>query len=496
MTEEEGAAPRGLRRDWLTRVRAVLLAPKDAASLAAFRILFGILGFVSALRFQVYGWVDQLFVEPQFTFHYFGAAWVRQLGPTATHALFGALTVLSACVALGLFYRPAIFLVFLGFTYVQLLDVTNYLNHYVLFSLLAALMTLMPLNGKWSIDALLFPRLRRETFPTWCTYLLRFQVGTVYTCAGLAKVTEDWLVHAQPLQIWLAARTDTPLIGPLLTLPGAGHVMSWAGCLFDLSVAWFLLFGRTRPFAYVAVLVFHALTKMLFPIGMFPAIMVVAATVFFAPSWPRRYLRHIPWLRGAQDAPIDGAEAPASTRRPAAPPTHAPTMKLKLALGLGAVYMAIQIFLPLRTHLYGGNVLWHEQGMRFSWRVMVREKNGSVTYRLTHPETGRVTEVHPRKYLDQRQQREFSTQPDLILQLAQHIARDVGNREGVRPIVQVDAIASLNGRRAARLIDPEVDLASISDSLARAAWILPAPTEPPPAIRPVAWKSASSAAFP
>jgi hypothetical protein len=114
-----------------------------------------------------------------------------------------------------------------------------------------------------------------------------------------------------------------------------------------------------------------------------------------------------------------------------------------------------------------------------------------VTYRVKHPGTGRVVEVPPRRYLTDRQERDFATQPDLILQLAHRIADDFSAREGARPIVQVDAIASLNGRPPARLIDPEVDLASVPDSLARAAWILPAPPEPPPALRPVPWKSAS-----
>ena len=30
------------------------------------------------------------------------------------------------------------------------------------------------------------------------------------------------------------------------------------------------------------------------------------------------------------------------------------------------------------------------------------------------------------------------------------------------------------------MIDPQVDLATIEDGMARAKWILPAPTEPPP----------------
>lgn len=471
MTEVRAPAPPSR----LDRLAARLVAPRDAAALAVFRFLFGALGFVSALRFQAYGWVDELFVEPRFFFHYWGAGWAPPPGREGAHALFVALTLVSACVALGLFYRAAIVLFFLGFTYVQLIDVTNYLNHYYLVSLLALLMALMPLHGAWSLDALLFPRIRRATLPAWCAYLLRFQVAIVYTFAGIAKLSQDWLVHAQPLTIWLSARTGTPVIGLLFAAPWAAHAMSWAGCLFDLTIAGWLLLPRTRPVAYATVIAFHALTWALFPIGMFPAIMVVGATVFFSPSWPRRLLPR--WL-----------SAPA----PPAPPTApAPSRWLRPALAAAGAYAVLQLLLPLRAHRYEGNVHWHEQGMRFSWRVMVREKNASVTYRVTSPATGRVVEVNPRDYLTARQEREFAAQPDLILQLAHRIADDVSAREGARPVIQVDAIASLNGRLSARLIDPEVDLARVPDSLSPAAWILPAPSDPPLRLRPIAWKLAS-----
>jgi hypothetical protein len=145
----------------------------------------------------------------------------------------------------------------------------------------------------------------------------------------------------------------------------------------------------------------------------------------------------------------------------------------------------VQFLVPLRFALYGGNVRWHEQGMRFSWRVMVREKNGAVTFLVRSKVSGRIWQVSPERYLTRLQEREMSAQPDLILQLAQHIQRDFSTR-GLGPVeVRVDAWASLNGRRMARLIDPEVDLTTVSDGLGRALWILPAPSEAPPPIRPI-----------
>lgn len=450
-----------------------LFEERDAAGLAAFRFLFGMLGLVSALRFLHYGWVEAFFVRPKFFFRYAFAPMVQPLGDAGMHAVFWVMAASALCVSLGLLYRVAIAVFFVVVTYVQLVDVTNYLNHYYLVSLLALLMAVMPLGRAYSLDALLWPKSRRTTLPGWCTALLRFQAGTVYTYAGVAKITEDWLIHAQPLDIWLSSRAGLPVVGPVLAISWMPYAMAWAGCLFDLTIAWWLLWRRSRPLAFVVVVGFHAATSMLFPIGMFPLIMIVAATTFFDASWPRRFTRR------AFERP---AVAPASSRPHAA------------WIALGAAFCAIQVAVPLRTFFYGGNVHWHEQGMRFSWRVMVREKNASVTYLVEYARTGRIVEVSPRKYLDERQEREFGTQPDLILQLARRIAADYETQESGPVHVRADVIASLNGRRAARLVDPDVDLAAWTDGLGSKPWILDAPTTDPPYLHAPRWKNARSSA--
>ena len=83
------------------------------------------------------------------------------------------------------------------------------------------------------------------------------------------------------------------------------------------------------------------------------------------------------------------------------------------------------------------------------------------------------------RYLTWRQANEMTGQPDLILQLAHHIADDF-RAQGRGPVeVRVDAFVSLNGRPAVRLIDPSVDLAATSDGIAPAEWILPRSDKPP-----------------
>ncbi|WP_437955376.1 HTTM domain-containing protein [Sorangium sp. So ce119] len=473
-----GARPRGLAAAW-SRAAAALSRPVDIAWLAAFRALFGLTMCVSMARFIAYGWIDELFVKTSFHFKYWGLAWVEPLPPAGMHALFWALAGLALAIALGFAFRVAAPLFVVGFTYLQVIDVTTYLNHYYLASLLGLLLAASPAHRAWSIDALLARRHERAVPAAWL-YLLRFQVGVVYTFAGLAKAHADWLLHAQPLRIWLGSRTDMPVLGPLFTHPWAAPLMSWAGFLFDTSIVWLLLVPRLRPFAYAAVILFHAVTRALFPIGMFPVIMVLSALVFFPPSWPRDLLARARALLGRRGAGAPPSPAPALA--PGAPPSR----RLgAVGLAIGAAYCAVQLALPLRFLAYGGDVRWHEQGMRFSWRVMVREKNGSITFVVRNRQTGRTWHVSPREYLTRLQEREMAGQPDLILQLSRHI-RDDFERRGRGPVeVRADALVSLNGRRIARLIDPGVDLASVRDGIGPASYILPGPKEPPPHIRPL-----------
>ena len=58
-------------------------------------------------------------------------------------------------VAIGLKYRLSIFLFFLSFTYIELMDKTTYLNHYYFISILSFLMLFIPANATFSLDNLI-----------------------------------------------------------------------------------------------------------------------------------------------------------------------------------------------------------------------------------------------------------------------------------------------------------------------------------------------------
>jgi hypothetical protein len=458
---------------------ARLLRPVDAAWLAALRIGFGLALAASMWRFIHYGWVEALFIRPTFAFKYWGFEWVKPLPPDALLALPWCLMGLSLCLAAGLAFRLTAGAFALGLIYLQLLDVSTYLNHYYLAALLALLLAVSPAGRHWSVDAWLGRKLLgRASSPSVASawlYLFRFQVGVVYVFAGLAKLQSDWLIHAQPLRIWLNASTGLPLIGPLLTWSWVPLLFSWCGFLFDTTVVGFLSWRRTRMYAYAALLVFHALTRVLFPIGMFPLIMSLAALVFFSPSWPR-------WLLGK----LGVALAPLSSEsRPLGVGSGWRRRLRGVALACGGAWVVLQLALPLRYLAYGGNVLWHDQGMRFSWRVMVRAKGGGTMFVVHSPTTGKSYDVNPGQYLTRLQEAEMSNQPDLILQLAHHIHDDFQRRGFGDVEVRAESRAGLNGRRSSPMIDARVDLARVQDGLGHAGFVLPSPTEPPAHTRPV-----------
>jgi hypothetical protein len=448
------------------RWRDYLLAPVDGASLAVFRICFGLLMLWDVWRYWTSGWITSDYVEPTFHFTYFLFPFVRPWPGDGMYWHFGLLGVLAVLTAVGLFYRLAAWGFFLGFTYVFLLDESYYLNHNYLISLLSFLLAIVPAQSAWSLDAWSHrnetgpptSQIRRfydGTVPHWSILLLRTQVTLVYFYAGIAKLNDDWLVRDEPLQSWLKARADWLLVAPLLAIPGGIWLMTYGSTVFDLSAS-FLLWGRRTfwPAAAVA-LVFHLLNSYLFPIGVFPWLMLATLTLFPRPGWPRR------WFPEAAPTTLAHSLRPASVRQ-------------TTALVLLHLYLAVQLLVPLRHWLYPGSVSWTEQGHRFAWHMMLRHK-GVKTFAmsLTDPRTGARREIDPREYLSPRQVREMSRRPDMILQLAHHVADLEQARTGIRPVVNARVVASLNARPFQELIDPTVDLAAQPVSLAPAHWIVP-----------------------
>jgi hypothetical protein len=432
--------------------------PRDGAGLGAFRILFGALLCFSVARFWAYGWIEDLYVRPTFHFTYFGFGWVRPWPGIGMQVHFAVMGLAALSLCLGFQSRKSSLLFFVTFTYAELIEKASYLNHYYFVSLVTLLLAAMPCGACFSVDVWSWRRAGRPppVVRAWCYALLRAQLGLLYFFAGLAKLNPDWLLRAQPLGLWLAQHADTPLIGPWLAWRPAAFIASYTGAAFDLSVPLWLSWRKSRPYAYPVVVLFHVAVWSLFPIGVFSWVMLVSTTLFFEPDWPRR------WLAVARSAHLPEPHAGGATGRLG-----------RFGAAALAGYLAIQVATPLRFVLYPGNVNWHEQGFRFAWRVMLVEKAGQVEFRLLAGDDDRRFSIYPRETLTPLQYKMMSTQPDMIQEYARALQQSYAAQGYEHVRVYADAWVSLNGRPRQRLIDPNVDLASVPWSLAPKVWILP-----------------------
>lgn len=468
-------------------MRRFIPSDTSIAPLVVFRVLFGFIMAISILRFALNGWIHSLYVAPRYYFTFYGFDWAAPLGEFGMYALFLLMGLAALGIMVGLHYRIAAVLFFLTFSYVELIDKANYLNHYYFVSIVSFLLIWLPANRSLSVDVKRNPRLRVDTVPAWTINILRLQLGLVYVFAGLAKLNAYWLFEAMPLRLWLPAHAHLPVVGGLLEEPLTAYVFSWAAALYDLTIVFFLLWRKTSAAAYGAVLVFHLATALLFPIGMFPYIMILCTLIFFPASVHERLItagRSI-WsaIFGREaDLSKDGNATPAifshrTSHQVEATPSRMPYRFSKRAsASLAALLMLhfiAQVLIPLRSTLYPGHLFWTEEGYRFSWRVMLMEKAGYVAFRIHDPATSRNWEEQNWRYLTPNQEKMMSTQPDMILQFA-HFLQEEYRRLGMQDVeITARAYVTLNGRKSRPMVDPKVDLTKVERGLAHKTWILP-----------------------
>ena len=436
---------------------------ENSATLAVFRLFFGALLFFSTLRFMAYGWVDTQYVAPLFHFKYYGFYWVKAMSETGMYAVFVLMAITAIMIAIGLWYRWAMIAYFILFSYVELVDITYYLNHYYFISLMCFIMCFLPASDYFSVDSYRNPESERKTIPAWTIYIIKLQLGIVYFYAGIAKLNPDWLFDAMPLSIWLQSKSDWPILGTFFTQKWMAYFFSWSGALFDLCIP-FLLFNRkTRIPAYALVVFFHFITWMMFPIGMFPWIMMCITWVFFDASVHEKIIAVISKVLPQKKNNIHTGLSSVKT---------SPKWENRVLL-CGLLFFGFQLLFPFRYALYPGKLFWTEQGFRFSWRVMLIEKAGTAFFYVTNPETGVKVEIDNSDFLTPLQEKMMATQPDLLLQYAQIIEKEVGKRGLRNPKITAEVYVTLNGRRSHLFIDPEIDLTKLEDSFAHKTWILP-----------------------
>ena len=419
----------------------------DASTLATFRILFGSILFWETFRYVYYSRIENYFISPTFFFTYPLFDFVKPLPSEWMYLPFVMMGVTSAFIALGLYYRVATIAFFLTYTYIFLIDSTQYNNHYYFICLIGVLLSVVRGNACFSLDGILNSRIKSDFVPYWNVFILKFQVFVVYFFGGIAKLNWDWL-RGEPLRNWLDPE-EFPTIDGWLDFELWVYFLSYGGLLFDLLIGFGLLYKRTRVFSILLVFIFNLANDSLFSIGIFPFLMLGATVLFLDPETPRNLLK---FLR----------ERDIQFGKEFKPPE--PSTSTKPVILFLIIYCAFQILMPFRHWLYPGNVSWTEEGHRWAWHMKLRSKRGYISFVVKNPETGEEKQVNMEGDLTTKQFIKMAGKPDMIIQYA-HLIRDRLIEKGVKnPVVYAKTSASLNYRSVKTLIDPSVNLAEVEYS--------------------------------
>ena len=448
----------------ILEINNYLKSSTASSKLAVFRICFGIMMLYSMLRFWSKGWINSIYISPKFHFKYYGFEWVQSLGEY-TYLLFAICILCAVLITIGLWYRLGMILFFLSFSYIELIEKTTYLNHYYFISILSFLLVFLPANKCFSMDALLRKKQYKE-IPQWTVDAIKLLMVIVYFYAGLAKLNSDWLLKALPLKIWMPSKYDIPIIGEtLLQQEWVHYAMSWGGMFYDLIIPFLLLYRKTRFFGFLMVMFFHVFTAILFPIGMFPYIMIVSALVFFEGNTHDKIIRFLNKII----KPIGSLWGTVTYDYV----SQYHYKRLRGAQLILCAFFIAQLALPFRYVLYPSELFWAEEGYRFSWRVMLVEKIGYTNFKVVNKTTGDSFLVRNGHFLTDLQIKQMSFQPDMILEYAHYLGNHFKN-QGHRNIgIYAESFVSLNGRSNQQFIDPEVDLLVEEESFNHKHWIKP-----------------------
>ncbi|MCA1761865.1 MAG: HTTM domain-containing protein [Cryomorphaceae bacterium] len=431
-----------------------LFQKRDIAPLAVYRILMGTLMAAEGFGAILTGWVRRNYVEADFTFNFIGFDFLQIIVGPQAYAIYATLGVLGVAVALGYRYRLAILAYTVLWAAVYLGQKTSYNNHYYLLLIMCGIFCFLPAHKFASLDVKQGRVEKTITTPYWHIWIFKILLLIVYTFASLAKIYPDWL-DGTTVGIFLSSKADMPVIGLLSDSDWFIYLIAYGGIFFDLLVIPALWWKPTRKLAFGVSIFFHLFNSIVFKIGIFPYMMLIASVLFFDAKTIRKL-----FFRNAINTDELSMAVPIRTGI------------TKWTIGL---FLTLMLALPIRHFFYPGSSHWTEEAHRLSWHMMLRSKWGTIYYEVKDEEGKVIERVYPSNRIWDKRARKLATRPDMAWQYAQRLSAEYRDKN-MNVTVHAHAAASLNGRPVAPIIDPNVDLASVEWShFKHSDWILPHP---------------------
>ncbi|MDO4728051.1 MAG: HTTM domain-containing protein [Bacteroidota bacterium] len=410
----------------------------DNAPLIVFRIFFGLLLALESFGSILTGWVYDVFVEPELHFQHIGFEWLVPLSGVGMYVYYCLMGVLGVMVMLGYRYRASLGLFTLMWIGVYLMQKSAYNNHYYMLILVCLIMLFLPANKYASVDVRKNPSIRSLDMPIWCSWVMILQLAIVYFYATWHKFYPDWL-NGTFTGLLFSGRFPDTMVGELFMQKWFHLFIAYMGIVFDALVVPLLLWRKTRNWALLASLIFHLFNSIVLQIGIFPYFALSFSVFFYNPDT----IRDI-FLRKKTKV------------------AHFQYKKegMHVIKFFFVPFFIIQTLLPLRHYLIQGDVLWTDEGHRLSWRMMLRARDGFVSFTVLDKKTKEKLHYNIYQKIKGKQLRLVSSQSDGIWQMAQHIKREYA-KQGKEVEVYAKAMVSVNGHPHRLYTDPEVDLAAV-----------------------------------
>ena len=436
------------------KVWTYLAQPIRSEKISLFRMFFGAVLLVQTLYFYAIDFIQNDVVDPVLHFPYHGFSFIEVLAPGVMQ-LFLFLMLLSS-IAFIIGYRTRLFSWFylLPFTYLFLIDKGYYNNHYYLILLLLLLFCFIQSDLRLSIS-----KGSQKVNYRWEEWILLFQFSIVFIYAGLNKINVYWLFNHEPIHHILLAKASLSNSG-FWSSAFLEYTMVWGGVLFDVFIVPLLLWKKTRTIGVLLFLFFNGMNTLLFydigEIGVFPLLMLSSLVLFYPSTSILTFLNRV--FSYKSKSLYNGEK-----------PDLKPLTKVLIS-----AYVVLQILLPLRHHLFKGNVDYTGEGQRFSWRMKSVYKDFKIMFILKDEQKGIEASLDPRTVLTVKQYTNLGYYPELILPVSDNLRQAALEKGVLDPKIYVDYKVAFNGLASQYIVSPNAELSTLYYSPIRhSSWILP-----------------------
>lgn len=451
--------------------------PVHIYPLALFRIIFGALMVLQSIKYFYLDIIQKEYVAP--LVHFKWVTWLPELPGMANYIPFTLILISAIGITLGYKFRLSSITFTVSYTYIFLIEMAGYTNHFYFILLMSFLLSLTNAHACWSFDVAQKRQIWSGYIPNWQLFILKLQVFVLYFYGGVSKFHPDW-ISGTVMRLKLEQFTGHSLFNPLLNNQPAALFFSYTGLIFDLFIGFLLFSKKWRYLGIYLCLFFHAfnyyilyalpLTKA--NIGIFPLLGAGLTLLFIDSKLPLR------WIEQAQKGlnklivvtfnkkmkQVDPHNIILMEDPNPAPALMPYTPYQKYAVtGFIFIFFAIQFGVPLRRYFSPGDHLWTRQGHYFGWTMkLTTYKFKDIAVIINDRDLSKRVEVNHKDFITYKQFRKLASNPGMIVQYARFIEdyyRHIMNYPtvSIRVITQIE----VNGTPKQNLVDPYADFTKV-----------------------------------